>query len=198
MRGAIFLFTILLFACTSEDFTETGPQFIEEEMENEIPEEEDCPVEHEKSETPEPLQRRWKLVGILEDGDDQLSYPPCVGYRIYQPGFHYPYMIHLELMDIPYQNEDRPCPDCLGFSGFAGVNRIFGYYQFDEKEGSFSLGVGQTLAGGDVEMLKFEERYIKNLMATASYSLDGNELHLYYEGGKMLYTPTDEVPTGVE
>jgi len=185
-----------MVACTSEDFTDTNLQTIGEEMENEAVEE-DCPIEHEKSEIPESLQRRWKLVGIIEDGDDELTYPPCIGYKVYQPGFNYPFMMHLELTDTPYPTDKDPCLDCLLYSGFAGINQIFGFYQFDGNEGSFSLRVGMTLAGGDIQLMHFEECYLKNLNTTSSYALDGNELYLYYEGGRMLYTPTDDVPTGV-
>jgi len=206
------MFALLMVACASEDFTATDPQINKEETQNELMEEEenellkeeeneqvkdDCPIDHIKSEIQEPLSRRWKLVGILDDGEDGLTYPPCVGYRVYQPGFHYPFMIHLELMDTSYPSENDSCLDCLSFLGFAGVNQIFGFYQFDEDDGSFTIRAGMTFAGNHIHLRNFEKRYLKNLMSTSSYSLDGNELHLYYEGGKMLYTPTDEVPTGV-
>lgn len=198
MRISLLLFSLLLFACTTGDFTESAPQIAEEEETEQEVVEEYCPIEHERSEVKEPLHRRWKLVGFMEDGDDEIIYPPCVGYEFYQPGYNYPYMMHLEFMDVPYERENFQCIDCYWFTGFGGVNRLFGFYRFDKNNGSFNMGAGQTLAGGHPELIRFEKKYLENLHASTALSLDGNELYLYFEDGKMLYTPTDVEPGGVE
>ncbi len=198
MRIILLLFTMLLIACATEDFTESEPQVEEEEeIEKEVVEKY-CPIEHEKSEIEEPLQRRWKLVGFVEDGEDEIIYPPCIGYELYQPGYNYPFMMHLEFTDKPYELENFTCTECFWFSGFGGVNLLSGIYQYDKNNGSFKISVGHTFAGSLPELLDFEVKYLDNLYRTFSYSLDGNELYLYYEDGKMLYTPTDVEPAGIE
>jgi hypothetical protein len=205
MRYTVFLCTLLFFGCTTADFPEPSSITEEEEPITEVPDPEEenypilleCPVPHEKSDVQEPFQRRWKLVGIIQDGEDEIVYPPCIGYFLYRPGFHYPYMIFLEFTAQLYGNERPNCSDCLAFIGFGGVNRIFGYYQFDDKDNSISIHAGTKFAGNHIDLRNFEKIYKINISNTKSFTLEGNELHLYYEGGKMLYTPTDEVPSGV-
>lgn len=204
MRLVICICSFLLFACSTGDISDLDPETVEEnpKIVEDNPEavEDYCPITYEKSEEEEPLQRRWKLVGILDEGEEELAYPPCVGFKEYQPGYHYPYMLHLEFFDKPYQNENPVCQeDCFGFTGFAGVNKIFGYYQFDEGEGqTFNIGAGMTFAGGHPDLLKYEKEYLNRLHRVNAYFIDGNELFFYYEGGELLYIPTDEVPTGVQ
>ncbi|WP_194777947.1 META domain-containing protein [Pararhodonellum marinum] len=144
-----------------------------------------CPISYKVTGEVFPLKWNWKLIGFREAGSTQLTYPPCRFYES-ERGAARDFQITLQLTDEPNQSPNGDQFPYI-FSGVAPVNAFGGGYTV--KGDSLLIGnVGTTLVAGPNELMEYESRYYKALLAAHTYKVVFNLLVIYFgeEGESML------------
>lgn len=81
-----------------------------------------------------------------------------------------------------------------GVAGFAGVNRYFASYEADGDTLTFGIA-GSTMMAGPEDAMMQENTYLRLLNATASFSIEEDELNLCDSDGNVLLVFERAVPS---